>query len=354
MVEVVEDLVKGHSTEIINTVNELYDSSSERKAGLDIPVVLRVKRDLDTGFTFSGKIDIRKVERIKDERSPINYNPDIPDPPGYEDGKVPDSSKDKSSDKNSDNKSDNSADNVGATESDTKAENPPAETPEKTGDNKNFFVWPDGKKAEIVNYDDVTNELTEEVCKKDLVRKQTEQGLSPFKENELVEFKGLPEGAFRVIRGINKSGNEIRYFLQKLHTAPEAEAPLCGVEHKDGRKCKRPAGHTGKHSFGTKPENTGIEPEKGADSESNGEEDPYKEVEGETAPAPTPAPTPKKAEKEESIALFLAKHELALADVEKYLRNNGKLGMKLPLLGTRTAEEYVRKNIETIKKEIKA
>ena len=134
MVNTVCGLVKSHSEEMMDTINELYEASgTERKANLDVPVVLRVKREADTGYTFSGKIYIRKVERIKDETHPIKYNPELPDLPGLDD----------------DADTDNSADNVGAKESDTKAENPPAEKPEKTGDCKNIFVWPDGKKKEI-------------------------------------------------------------------------------------------------------------------------------------------------------------------------------------------------------------
>jgi len=89
MVGHAESLICGHSDEIMNTLNEMFESSADDKASLDIPIVLRVKRDVDAGYTFGGKIDIRKVERVKDSVDDITYNPNLPDLPGFEDGKVP-------------------------------------------------------------------------------------------------------------------------------------------------------------------------------------------------------------------------------------------------------------------------
>ncbi len=56
MVGHAESLICGHSDEIMNTLNEMFESSLEDKASLDIPIVLRVKRDVDAGYTFGGII----------------------------------------------------------------------------------------------------------------------------------------------------------------------------------------------------------------------------------------------------------------------------------------------------------
>jgi len=326
MVDVVKDLVSGHSDEIVDTLNELYDSCPDKKAGLDVPVVLRVKRDEDIGYTFSGKIDIRKVEHIKDERDPVNYNPNLPDLPGFEDGKIPKTKKP-----------------AAVINGDQLPMDKPGDNAQEKGDCKGVFVFGGGRTATIVDYEDVKGELAPEVLKKDAIFKGIKDGKClTFTQEELLELADLPEGNFLVIRARKPDTDEIGYFMQKLPAAAaetKPEADICGHPHADGKRvCTKPSGHDGRHSYGQRPAEP-IEPSPGESA-----------TESSNAPEDIEEP---EAEPEESIALFLTRHGLALADVEAHLRREGKLGFTKALKDCPKVCDYVRKNIGVIKQEMK-
>ncbi|OGV45826.1 MAG: hypothetical protein A2017_18165 [Lentisphaerae bacterium GWF2_44_16] len=347
MVEVVEDLVGNHADEIVNTLNELYDSSPDKKAGLDVPVVLRVKRDVDLGYTFGGKIDIRKVERIKDERDPVTYNPNLPDLPGFEDGKTPEETAKKEEIEEPEKKEEKKK-----CKKSGKSEKTPGEIENlKEGDNGDVFKFKNSRVVDIVDYIDVVKELTPETIKNMISSKKTAEGkLKPFKEAELLIFfadkDDFEKIEFRLIRG--GSGDKAGYFIQKLgerkpevpesseeqkEASPEKEEKSseeavpepCGYAHKDGiRKCKKPAGHEGGHSYGT-----------------------AEEAAAKASSAPE--------KKEENISLLLAKHGLSLDETEVYLRRIKKLpGLTIHLDKVPASVQYVRENIDFIAEEIKA
>lgn len=362
MIEVVEDLVKGHSKEIIDAVNELYENSGdERKAGLNIPVILKVRRQVDIGYTFSGKIDIRKVECITDERDPVTYNPDLPDLPGFEDGKVPaqkqpeknnaeteQASKGKKETAAEDNQSGTeNQENAGKNEKKTGKDEKSTPVSEKndenlkTGDCGNVFRWLE-REAEIVDFEEIKSQITPEIKDKFIAYGKNSKTGNPtaFFEMQLLDLDPdkIPDGDLQVIRG-NADGLSCYYLLpggglaspqseNSVHSEPE----LCGAPHADGvRVCQKPKGHEGRHSYGAKPENTGIKPENAAPGNN-------KALNGtNTEPADT------------DIVKFLAENDIALADAEMVLRSAGKLMYSKELKDYPPACKYVRENIETIK-----
>jgi hypothetical protein len=83
MIKVAQDLITPHAGEIISALDEMYKTSREDgRATLKVPLTLCVQKDIDAGYIFSGNINIKITETIKDEREPIAYNPAQPELPG--------------------------------------------------------------------------------------------------------------------------------------------------------------------------------------------------------------------------------------------------------------------------------
>lgn len=339
MVGHAESLICGHSDEIMDTLNEMFESSPDDKASLDIPIVLRVKRDVDAGYTFGGKIDIRKVEHVKDSVDDITYNPNLPDLPGFEDGKVPQKKK---ADKAEVISGDQlkclwaAANEAKIDELDIKTgvkeywnvehvhDIPATKFQEvmdwikdgckkiekaKPGDNGNVFVFKDGSKAPVFDYEDVKEEKIAPVNKEALTAKS------------LLDYK-LPETPFRLIRGKAKDGKTVTYYIDLLpatEAAPKPEeAPANAPEEKKskGRQKKAEAASAPeKQSEEKKPE------EKKADVQTQAQ----------------------------NISLFLAKHNLSVAEVETLLRQEKRLGISTSLQTNQNVQQYVFDNIEGIK-----
>lgn len=184
----------------------------------------------------------------------------------------------------------------------------------KPGDNGKVFVFKDGREAPIFDYEDVKDEKLAPVNKIAMSAKS------------VLDYK-LPETPFRIIRGKAADGKTVTYFIDLLPVpaeSPEPEkAPANAPEEKKGKGlCK-------------------------------------KKEEAAQAPAPEKqpeAPEEKKADTQaqaQNISLFLAKHNLSVAEVETLLRQEKRLGISTSLQTTATAVEYVMNNIEGIKEALK-
>lgn len=206
------------------------------------------------------------------------------------------------------------------------------EEKKKPGDNGAKFVLAN-RTVDIVDYEDVSAELTTEVLKDTVIAKSMNgDKMVAFTEADLLakSFKA-PDGNFRIIRGKSKDGKTTNYFIQKLPAteSPEPEkAPANAHEEKKGK------------GRGKKKEEAAPAPAPEKQQESPEEKKPEEKKPDTQAQA-------------QNISLFLAKHNLSVAEVETLLRQEKRLGISTSLQTTATAVEYVMNNIEDIKEALK-